>query len=80
MLRYHDLTTKKSRFLALTGLTVAEFAVLLAAFQEAFEWYMSNRTMTGQKREYRRYRGCVNKIFHVDVLANLCNIKRIELR
>ena len=55
MLRYHDLTTKKSRFLALTGLTVAEFAVLLAAFQEAFEWYMSNRTMTGQKREYRRY-------------------------
>jgi hypothetical protein len=55
MLRYQDICTKKSRFLALTGLHVEEFVVLLTYFQEAFDLSMQHATITGEKREYRRY-------------------------
>ena len=55
MLRYQDICAKKSRFLALTGLHVEEFVVLLTSFQEAFDWSMQHTTLTGEKREYRRY-------------------------
>ena len=55
MLRYQDICTKKSRFLALTGLYVEEFVVLLTYFQEAFDLSMQHATITGEKREYRRY-------------------------
>src|SRR4051794_4184996 len=55
MLRYQDICTKKSRFLALTGLYVEEFVVLLTYFPEAFDLSMQHATITGEKREYRRY-------------------------
>jgi DDE superfamily endonuclease/Helix-turn-helix of DDE superfamily endonuclease len=55
MLRYQDICTKKSRFIALTGLHIEEFVVLLTHFQKAFDWSMQHSTMTGKKREYRRY-------------------------
>lgn len=55
MLRYQEICAKKSRFLALTGLHVEEFVVLLTSFQEAFDWSMQHATITGEKREYRRY-------------------------
>ena len=55
MLRYQEICAKKSRFLALTGLHVEEFAVLLTSFQETFDFSMQHTTITGEKREYRRY-------------------------
>jgi len=55
MLRYQEICAKKRRFLALTGLHVEEFVVLLASFQEAFDRSMQHATITGEKREYRRY-------------------------
>ena len=55
MLRYQDVQTKKSRFLALTGFTVEEFEIFLAYFQEAFDFYMEHFTIDGKRREYRSY-------------------------
>jgi hypothetical protein len=55
MLRYQDVKTKKSRFLALTGFKIEEFEQFLTYFEEAFDFYMEHFTIDGKKREYRSY-------------------------
>lgn len=52
MLTYNRLKNQRRRFLALTGLTLAEFEALRAAFQKAYgRIYPSTRTVTGQRRK-----------------------------
>jgi hypothetical protein len=52
MITYTRLKTQCRRFLALTGLTLAEFEALLTAFQQAYaRAYPSTRTVTGQPRK-----------------------------
>jgi hypothetical protein len=52
MITYTRLKTQRQRFLALTGLTPAEFEDLLSAFQKAHSTiYPSTLTITGQRRK-----------------------------
>ena len=54
MLEYTKLKRNRSKFLALTGLTLKEFRALLPSFVEAYRRrYESDRTLAGQKRERR---------------------------
>src|SRR5215471_13020008 len=56
MITYQTLVNKPRRFLALTGLTPAEFADLLPAFGEAYErLYPPDLTLNGQP--YQRWPG-----------------------
>jgi hypothetical protein len=56
MIKYTELKRDRRKFLALTGLTLKEFQVLLPAFVEAYaRKYPHDRTLAGQKR--RRQRG-----------------------
>jgi hypothetical protein len=51
MLEYTHLKRNPRKFLALTGLTVKEFKVLLPAFSEAYRnKYESDKTLAGRKR------------------------------
>lgn len=51
MLEYAVLKRDRRKFLALTGLTVKEFKVLLPPFSEAYHrTYESNRTLAGHRR------------------------------
>jgi hypothetical protein len=55
MLSYDKLKRNPRRFLALTGLTVREFKVVLGAFAEAYEAQYSDRqTLAGQPRRRRK--------------------------
>jgi hypothetical protein len=52
MTTYKTLSTQPRPFLAMTGLTLAEFRDLLPAFETAYEHaYPSDRTATGQPRQ-----------------------------
>lgn len=52
MLKFTDVQRNKKEFLALTGLTVKEFKILLPAFEQTYkERYESNTTRTGQRRQ-----------------------------
>jgi hypothetical protein len=52
MLTYIALSTQPRPFLAMTGLTVAEFRDLLPAFETAYEYFQPcDRTATGQPRQ-----------------------------
>jgi hypothetical protein len=52
MMTYNTLSTQPQPFLAMTGLTAAEFQELLPAFQRAYAYtYPSERTTTGQARQ-----------------------------
>jgi len=52
MLEYTHLKRNPRKFLALTGLTVKEFKVLLPAFSEAYRnKYESDKTLAGRKRK-----------------------------
>ena len=52
MITYNRLKNQRRRFLALTGLTLAEFGELLAAFQKEYtRIYPSTRTITGHLRK-----------------------------
>jgi hypothetical protein len=54
MLRFLELKPRAGDFLAATGLTVAEFDLLLPAFVAAYEArYPTDRTRTGQPRQRR---------------------------
>src|SRR6266487_2472127 len=56
MMNYTTLSSQPQPFLALTGLTTAEFRNLLAAFETAYaRAYPADRTATGQPR--RRWPG-----------------------
>jgi hypothetical protein len=55
MLSYEKLKRNPRRFLALTGLTLREFKVLLGAFAEAYEAdYPVSKTLTGQARKRQK--------------------------
>jgi hypothetical protein len=52
MLRYDKLRRDRRKFLALTGLTLKEFQVLLPAFAHAYErTYPASRTQAGKPRQ-----------------------------
>jgi hypothetical protein len=54
MLRYEKLKRNSRRFLALTGLTVKEFQVLLPAFERAyFKVHPVDKTLAGKRRKRR---------------------------
>ena len=53
MMTYQTLSTQPRVFLAMTGLTTAEFGDLLSAFETAYERaYPRDRTATGQRRHW----------------------------
>ena len=52
MMTYTDLRTNRRKFLALTGLTLAEFELLLPAFSRRYEeLYLPDRTLAGRPRQ-----------------------------
>jgi hypothetical protein len=52
MIAYTELQNDRRQFLALTGLTLPEFHVLLTAFTQAYErHYPRDRTLTGRPRQ-----------------------------
>src|SRR5947209_12687028 len=54
MLNYTTLSSQPQPFLALTGLTTAEFRNLLPAFETAYDFaYPADQTATGQPRRHR---------------------------
>lgn len=55
MPRYEEVTQRAGSLQALTGLTEAEFQVLLPYFEQAFVTDMHDRTIDGQPRTSRRY-------------------------
>lgn len=55
MIKYHKYRKKPKRFLALTGLTVAEFDAILPEFDRSFEKRMEKFTLDGKERQKRRY-------------------------
>ena len=60
-LRYEEIKSKPSEFLALTSLTVDEFEILVPAFEKAFQEHMSNWRLDGKprtKRSYTTYANC----------------------
>ena len=54
-LRYEDIKTKETEFLALTSLTVNEFEVLVPHFEKAFQAHMSKWCLDGKARTERSY-------------------------
>jgi hypothetical protein len=58
MMTYQTLSTQPRAFLAMTGLTPAEFGDLLSAFETAYERaYSHARTATGQRRHWWQWGG-----------------------
>jgi hypothetical protein len=52
MITYMQLQNKPGQFLALTGLTLAEFRILLSAFAESYERHLpADQTLSGQLRQ-----------------------------
>lgn len=54
-LRYSDVKSKETEFLALTSLTVQEFGWLVPLFEQAFQAYMSEWRLDGKRRTQRQY-------------------------
>jgi hypothetical protein len=52
---YEEVTQRAGSLRSMTGLTEAEFTVLLPYFEQAFVTYMRERTIDGQPRTSRRY-------------------------
>ncbi len=52
---YEELTQRAGSLRSMTGLTEAEFMVLLPHFEQAFVAYMQHRTIDGNARTSRRY-------------------------
>jgi len=55
-LSYAEIKLKANAFLALTGLTVAEFELLVPEFEKAFQAHMSKWRLDGKRRTQRRYK------------------------
>ena len=56
MMRYTKLQSDRRKFLALTGLTLPEFQLLLTAFTRSYErLYLPDQTLAGRPRQ--RYAG-----------------------
>lgn len=54
-LRYKDVKTQETEFLALTSLTLEEFGWLVPPFEQAFQAHMSEWRLDGKRRRQRRY-------------------------
>jgi hypothetical protein len=54
-LKYVELQSRTNEFVALTGLPVDEFELLVPPFEKAFQAHMSEWCVNGQKRRQRRY-------------------------
>ena len=52
---YEEVTQRAGSLRSITGLTEAEFTVLLPHFEQAFVTYLQDRTIDGQPRTSRRY-------------------------
>jgi hypothetical protein len=52
---YEEVTQRAGSLRSMTGLTEAEFMVLLPHFEQAFVAYMQHRTIDGNPRTSRRY-------------------------
>jgi hypothetical protein len=60
-LRYVEIKLKSEAFVALTGLTVEEFDLLVPEFEKAFQAHMSKWRLDGKprtKRSYTTYENC----------------------
>ena len=60
-LSYAELKLKPSSLLALTGLTIEEFELLVLEFEQGFQTHMSNWRLDGKprtKRSYTTYENC----------------------
>src|SRR6266498_3314104 len=63
MITYKTLQTDHRQFLALTGLTLAEFQRLLTTFPQAYrQLYPANRTAQGQPRQRSVGGGCKGRL------------------
>src|SRR5262245_54937298 len=63
MITYKALQTDRRQFLALTGLTLAEFQRLLTAFPQAYQQhYPANQTAEGQPRRRAVGAGCKGRL------------------
>ena len=63
MVTYEALQTDRRQFLALTGLTLSEFRLLLAAFPRAYRrLYPASQTTEGQPRERAPGGGCKGRL------------------
>ena len=54
-LKYVEIKSRASEFLALTSLTVEEFEILGPHFEKAFQVHMSKWCVAGKLRKKRRY-------------------------
>ena len=52
---YEDVTQRAESLRSMTGLTEAEFTLLLPHFEQALVTYLQDRTIDGQHRTSRRY-------------------------
>jgi hypothetical protein len=63
VITYHTLQADRRQFLALTGLTLAEFQRLLSAFPQAYQQlYPANQTAEGQPRQRSVGGGCKGRL------------------
>jgi hypothetical protein len=63
MITYKALQADRRQFLALTGLTLSEFQLLLTAFAQAYHrLYPANRTAEGQPRQRSPGGGCKGRL------------------
>src|SRR5436305_11958946 len=63
MITYKALQADRRQFLALTGLTLSEFQLLLSAFPQAYrQTYSANQTAEGQPRQRAVGGGCKGRL------------------
>jgi Helix-turn-helix of DDE superfamily endonuclease/DDE superfamily endonuclease len=63
MITYEALQVDRRQFLALTGLTLSEFQLLLTAFGQAYQQlYLANQTAEGQPRQRCVGGGCKGRL------------------
>jgi hypothetical protein len=68
MVTYERLQTDRRQFLALTGLTLSEFQLLLSAFPRAYQrLYPASRTTEGQPRQRAAGGGCKGCVHRPEV-------------
>ena len=63
MITYQALQTDRRQFLALTGLTLSEFQLLLTAFPQVYQQlYPATQTAEGQPRQRAVGAGCKGRL------------------
>jgi hypothetical protein len=83
MVTYTTLQTDRRQFLALTGLTLPEFQLLLTAFPRAYQrLYPSSQTTEGQTRQRAAGGGCKGRLHRPEdkLLFTLVYLKTYPLQ